>query len=241
MPADMKGYIRRYGIPQSLYVDKHSTYKTTREPAEDELLRGEEAQTQFERAAVELGIKLIHAHSPQAKGRIERVFGTLQDRLVKEMRLAKVSTLGQANRFLESYLPRFNAQFEREALRPGDLHRPLSQEINLEEIFCLKAQRTIHNGYFIRWRGKRYAIEEPSRRMKRRPALVIEHFDGRMIVRFEGKDLRYREIQEQERPQIAPRKPSSALPVKKVRYVPPPDHPWRRLRIGPQSPALERI
>ena len=237
----LEGYIRRYGIPQSLYVDKHSTYKTSREPSEDELLRGEEAQTQFERAAVELGIKLIHAHSPQAKGRIERVFGTLQDRLVKEMRLARVSTLGQANRFLELYLPRFNAQFGREALRPGDLHRPLSQEINLEEIFCLKAQRTIHNGYFIRWRGKRYAIEEPSRRMKRRPALVIEHFDGRMIVRFEGKDLRYREIQEQERPQIAPRKPSSALPVKKVRHIPPPDHPWRRLRIGPQSTPLERI
>jgi hypothetical protein len=77
--------------------------------------------------------------------------------------------------------------------------------------------------------------------MKGRPALVIEHFDGRMIVRFEGKDLRYREIQERERPPIAPRKPSSALPVKKVRYVPPPDHPWRRLRIGPQSTPLERI
>lgn len=70
---------------------------------------------------------------------------------------------------------------------------------------------------------------------------MIEHFDGRMIVRFEGKDLGYLEIQEQERPQIVLRKPSSGLLVKKVRYIPPPDHPWRRLRIGPQSPALERI
>jgi len=86
---------------------------------------------------------------------------------------------------------RFNAQFERETLRPGDLHRPLRKSLNLEEIFCLKATRTIHNGYFVRWKGKRYAIEAPSRWMKGQPALIIEHFDGRMRVRFEGHDLRY--------------------------------------------------
>jgi hypothetical protein len=105
----LRGYIRRYGLPRSLYVDKHSTYKTVRHPSEDEMLRGEEASTQFERAAQELGIKIIHAHSPQAKGRIERAFSTLQDRLVKEIRLASISTLEEANRFLEEYLPRFNA------------------------------------------------------------------------------------------------------------------------------------
>jgi hypothetical protein len=218
-------------------VDKHSTYKTTREPSEDELFRGEEAQTQFERAAQELGIRLIHAHSPQAKGRIERMFATLQDRLIKEMRLASISSLEAANRFLESYLSRFNAQFEREALQPGDLHRPVPKGINLDEIFCLKAQRTIHNGYFIRWRGKRYAILQPSPRMKRRPALVVEHFDGRMIIQFEGKDLNYREIPEREKSlkRVIVRRPTPP------KYTPPPDHPWRRLRIGPQSPALERI
>lgn len=234
----LEGYIRRFGIPQSLYVDKHSTYKTTREPSEDELFRGEEAQTQFERAAQELGIKLLHAHSPQAKGRVERMFATLQDRLIKEMRLASISSLGAANRFLGSYLPRFNAQFEREAMRPGDLHRRLPKDINLEEIFCLKASRTIHNGYFIRWKGKRYAIDEPSRRMKRRPALVVEHFDGRMIIRFEGKDLRYREIPERE---VGP-KPKIVVRPKPPKYIPPPDHPWRRLYIAPsQGSSPERI
>ncbi len=228
----LEGYLRHYGRPRSLYVDKHSTYKTVRNPSEDEMLRGEEAATQFERAARELGIDIIHAHSPQAKGRIERMFATLQDRLVKEMRLASITSLEEANRFLESYLPRFNAQFEREALRPGNLHRTLPKSLDLEEIFCLKATRTIHNGYFIRWKSRRYAIQDPKRRMQRRPAQVMEHFDGRLIIRFEGRDLSYREIEEQEAPR--PRKTTRrSLPPK---YTPPPEHPWRRLYIPP-SPS----
>ena len=201
----LDGYIRRFGLPQSLYVDKHSNYKTVRHPSEDELLRGEEASTQFERAAQELGIKIIHAHSPQAKGRIERAFSTLQDRLVKEMRLASISTLEDANRFLEDYLPGFNAQFEHEARRPEDLHQKLPKTLKLEEIFCLKSPRTILDGYFIRWKGKRFAIEEPSQRMLGRPAMVMLHFDGRMIIRYEGRDLAYREIPErQKRVQAVP-------------------------------------
>lgn len=228
----LEGYIRRYGLPRSLYVDKHSTYKTVRHPSEDEMLRGEEAATQFERAAQELGIKVIHAHSPQAKGRIERMFKTLQDRLVKEMRLAGVSSLDEANRFLEGYLPRFNAQFAREALQPGDLHRLLPKNLNLEEIFCLKKGRTINNGYFFRWRGKRYKIKNPTYRMKRQPMIVIEHFDGRMIIRWEGRDLDYEEIREKERP-----KPKIAIRPKPPKYLPPPGHPWRFSRFGPPSPS----
>lgn len=125
----LEGYIRLYGIPRALYLDKLSTYKTTRPADLDELLRGEEAQTQFERAGKELGINIIHAGSPQAKGRIEREFGTLQDRLVKELRLAGVCTKDEANRFLDSYWPKHNRRFSRPALRPEDLHRPLPKEI----------------------------------------------------------------------------------------------------------------
>jgi hypothetical protein len=166
----LEGYLRLYGLPRSLNVYKHSTYKTVRHASEEGMLRGEEAATQFERAAKELGIEIIHAHSPQAKWRIERMFATLQDRLVKELRLAGISTLEAANRFLESYLPRFNVQFAREAPRPGDIHRPLHKSLSLEEIFCLKSVRTIHNGCFIRWREKRFAIQDPLRRMQRQPA-----------------------------------------------------------------------
>ncbi len=197
------------------------------------MLRGEEAETQFERAAKELGIKVIQAPSPQAKGRIERVFATLQDRLVKELRLAGISSLEAANRFLEGYLPRFNAPFEREPLQPGDLHRSLPKNLDLEEIFCLKKGRTINNGYFFRWRGKRYKIKSPSYRMKGKPALVMEPFDGRMIIRWEGRDLEYEEIREKERP-----KPKIVLRPKPPKYLPPPGHPWRLSRISPSSPPI---
>lgn len=222
----LEGYIRRYGLPQSLYVDKHSTYKTVRHPSEDELLKGEEASTQFERATQELGIKLIHAHSPQAKGRIERAFATLQDRLVKELRLASVSTLAEANRFLDGYLPRFNTQFEREPREPEDLHRSLPKGLKFEEIFCLKTVRTILDGYVVRWKGRRFAIEEPTRRMLGRPATVMLHFDGRMVIRYEGRDLGYREIVE--RPKRLPA--VSVVRPKPPKYIPPPTHPWKVYR-----------
>ncbi len=219
----LEGWLRRCGLPRSLYVDKHSTYKTVRHPSEDELLKGEEAATQFERACQELGIRLIHAHSPQAKGRIERAFATLQDRLVKELRLAAVSTLEEANRFLEAYLPRFNAQFEREPREPEDLHRPLPKRLNLEEVFCLKTVRTILDGYLVRWKGRSFAIEAPLRRMLGKPATVMLHFDGRMIIRFEGHDLGFREIAE--RPKPVPAAPVFRL--KPPKYNPPPTHPWK--------------
>jgi len=106
-------------------MDKHSTYKTTREPSLDELLRGERAATQFEKACKELGIEVIHAHSPQAKGPIERTFGVLQDRLVKEMRLAGIRTKDQANCFLEKFLLLFNERFAKVAKKNGNLHRPV--------------------------------------------------------------------------------------------------------------------
>jgi len=222
-------YIRLYGLPRSFYLDKDSTYKTTRQPDVDELLRGEKAQTQFERACRELEIEVIHAHSPQAKGRIERAFGTLQDRLIKEMRLEGVSSREEANRFLKKYLPIYNKRFSRVAREEANLHRPLAKHINLREIFCLKATRTINNGYIIKWRGREFLIERPSIAMRRRKVEVMEHFDGKITIKFNGRYLAFREI-------IKP-KPITALRVKKQtaqpkkkksKYIPPADHPWRK-------------
>ena len=126
LPAmdSLRKYIKRYGLPESIYFDRHSTYKNnnTKPSIEDELL-GREALSQFSRALEELGIKFIYAHSPQAKGRVERSFLTHQDRLVKEMRLAKVDTIEEANKFLESYyLPRHNKKFEIEPLNEINRH-----------------------------------------------------------------------------------------------------------------------
>jgi len=224
-----KRYISLYGLPKSLYLDKHSTYKTTRQPDTDELLRGKVAETQFERACGELEIEMIHANSPQAKGRIERTFATLQDRLIKEMRLAGVRTKEEANLFLEWYLPIYNERFLRVAREEGDLHRPLAKHINLREIFCIKGKRTINNGYIIKWRGRMFLIQHPSIVMRRRKVEVREHFDGKITIKFNGRYLQCSEIVEQKpvakekakRPAVKPTK-------KKAKYIPPPDHPWRR-------------
>ena len=104
-------YGRRYGLPLAVYTDKHTTYKSPAEPTVDEQLEGHKPHSQFERSLAELGVELIHAHSPQAKGRVERLFGTFQDRLIKELRLAGSATLEAANGFLETYLPAYNQRF----------------------------------------------------------------------------------------------------------------------------------
>ncbi|KKL12638.1 hypothetical protein LCGC14_2533770 [marine sediment metagenome] len=224
-----KRYISLYGLPKSLYLDKHSTYKTTRQPDTDELLRGKVAETQFERACGELEIEVIHANSPQAKGRIERTFGTLQDRLIKELRLAGVRTKEEANPFLEWYLPIYNERFSRVAREEGDLHRPLAKHINLREIFCIKGKRTINNGYIVKWRGRVFLIENPSIAMRRRKIEVMEHFDGEIAIKFNGRYLKFREIIVPKPVQILKlEKPKSESVKKKSKYIPPADHPWRR-------------
>jgi len=225
----LERYIRLYGLPVSLYLDKHSTYKTTRQPSTDELLRGESAETQFERAGRELGIEIIHAHSPQAKGRIERVFGTLQDRLVKEMRLAGVTTLEEANNYLERFLPLYNKRFARAPLREGNLHRSLPRGIKLQSIFCIKGARTITNDYTVQWRGRKFLIETPSIAIRKRRVEVREHFDGKIDLGFKGRNLKHIELTE-ERQELKKRekKDKRALIEKKGKYIPPPDHPWRR-------------
>ena len=113
-------YSKKYGLPMSVYLDKHTTYKSPAEPTLEDELNGTEPLSEFGRALGELGVELIHAHSPQAKGRIERLFNTLQDRLVKEMRLEGISTIEEANAFLVSYLPRYNRRFAVPAKEEGE-------------------------------------------------------------------------------------------------------------------------
>ncbi len=140
LPAldSLKKYINKYGIPMQIYLDRHTTYRSPKKLTIKEELKGLRSQSQFERACEELGIELIHADSPQAKGRIERLFGVLQDRLIKEMRLARVSSKEQANKFLDSYLPKYINKFGVRAAKKGDFHIPVPNHINLDEILCIK-------------------------------------------------------------------------------------------------------
>ncbi len=226
----LRRYIERYGLPLAIYLDKHSTYKTTRQADMDELLKDKQAETQFERAVGELGIRVIHAHSPQAKGRVERIFGTLQNRLVKEMRLAGIKTLEEANLFLEGYLETFNLRFMKEALEQGDLHRPLPKGIVLEDVLCIKGLRTINDGYLIRWRGQTYVLGKHSLTVRRQKVMVLDRFDGRLSFRFKDRELEYRPAPE---PKPAVPKPVFVkIRPKPPKYIPPPEHPWRHLTFG---------
>jgi transposase len=205
----LRRYIERYGLPQSLYLDKHSTYKTTRQPDTEELLREQQAQTQFERATVELGIKLIHAHSPQAKGRVERTF------------------CAEANRFLDRYLPVYNRRFMKAPLRPQDLHRPVPKSLKLDDVFCLQGIRTVNNGYIIKWTSRTFVLTRPSLTVRRQKVVVREWFDGRLSIRFKGKDLEHKEVEiVREKPAV--RVLAVRLRRKPPKYIPPPTHPWKR-------------
>lgn len=222
-------YIKHYGLPRSIYLDKFKAYKATRQPNLYEELRGEGPMTQYQRALKELRVNLIYADSPQAKGRVERLFGTLQDRLIKEMRLAKIKIIDEANEFLDYYLPRYNEQFSKIALKEGDLHSPLPDEVCLREIFCIKDIRTINDGFIVQWKGRRFLIDNASIAMRRRKVEVREHFDGDLTLKFRGRYLNFHEIFELKPVKTQLQKaPESGIGKKKGKYIPPPDHPWRR-------------
>ena len=228
-------YIGLYGLPLAIYLDKHSTYKTTRQPDTDELLKEkQQAETQFERALSELGIQTIHAHSPQAKGRVERSFRTLQDRLVKEMRLARAGSLEEANRFLERWLPVYNRRFALEALEPEDLHRRLTKSVVLDDVLCIKGFRTVNEGYIVKWRGRTFVLDKPSLTLRRQKLVVLERFDGSLALRFKGRDLAYREALEP--PRRAPKPAVVKSRRKPPKYHPPASHPWRHQLFGNGQP-----
>ncbi|MFQ5586298.1 MAG: ISNCY family transposase, partial [Thermodesulfobacteriota bacterium] len=178
MPAldSFKGYVRRYGLPQSIYLDKHTTYKSPKKLTPEEELAGlSEPRSQFERALEELGVEVIHAHSPQAKGRVERAFGTLQDRLVKEMRLRGIKTKDEANGFLREYLPIYNKRFRVLPANKADVHVKLPRYFDLDRYLCIKTGRTVRNDNTVAHNGKLYQIEDRSRTKK---VMVEERVNG---------------------------------------------------------------
>lgn len=216
------GYIQRYGIPQRLYLDRHSTYKSQAEPSVEEQLEGVFPMSQFERAVGELGVEVIHAHSPQAKGRIERLFRTFQDRLIKEMRLLSVSTKEKANLFLEGYLPVYNKRFRVLAAESADLHRPIAKGVDLNKILCMKTERTLRNDATVAHHNKLYQIQE---KVTAKKVIVEERIDTRLYLTDQGHALKYKEITT--RPRREEKAPNRSLKVKRV-IAPSPDHPWRR-------------
>lgn len=211
-----KRYSTKYGLPMSVYLDKHTTYKSW---ARSNNCR--EPLSQFGRALAELGVRMLHAHSPQAKGRIERLFKTFQDRLVKEMRLRSISTIPDGNRFLASYLPTYNRRFSVPPKKEEDLHRAL-HGIDLDTILCLKTERTVKNDHTIQYNGTLYQIEDGVRAKK---VMVEKLINGTMRIRHKEALLSFHKIMQ--RPP-APEKERPFIPKGKG-HRPPIDHAWRPL------------
>lgn len=197
---DAQGYfillsvvIRSQGIPLAVYSDRHGIFqRSPKEPDSlEEQLSGQRQPTQFGRALKELGIQPIFALSPQAKGRIERLWGTLQDRLVSEIRLAGASTVEEANRVLWDFLPRFNAQFSVPPAQPGSAYRQPPADLPLEPVLCFKYQRTVAADNTIRFNGRTIQLlpgwDRPSYAHAR--VEIQERLDGSLVVAYHGQAL----------------------------------------------------
>ena len=224
-------YLQRYGRPIAFYVDKDSIYRVNRQATIEEQLQDSAPLTQFTRAMHELGIEVIAAHSPQAKGRVERAFDTHQDRLVKELRLAQISERETATRFLqERYLPTHNARFAVEPANPTNAHRPLLPTHDLDAICSIQTTRTIAGDFTVRLQNRFFQLgpEQPVRLRPRDTVLIEQRLDGSVHLRAKGRYLLFMPI-----PKPAPRPHHVAARTIRIPrpprapYRPPQTHPWK--------------
>ena len=225
LPAmdSFKGYIKKYGIPVSIYLDKHTTYKSTKKPTIEDELNNIEPMSQFARAVNELGVNVIYADSPQAKGRIERLFNTFQDRLIKEMRLKGIKTIKEANKFMITYLPAYAKRFSVKPANDTNLHRPVPKGTDLDNILCVKTTRVLRNDFTIAHNGRLYQIEDD---LNAKEVTVEERTNGSMSITYKDTNLRFKEITARPKKEEEP-----SISTPKKLYIPPKDHPWRRFRL----------
>jgi len=236
----LRGWLQRYGRPLALYTDKNSLFVTTRPTQWQEQLRETPARTQFGRALAELDIEWIAAQTPQAKGRIERLFGTLQDRLVKEMRLAQIATLEQANRFLEiTFWPFWQQRFSVPAAQSADAHRRVERSQHLEQILSVRVARRVASDHTVNWKGQRWGVrrEDVSAGLRNAQAEIEKRLDGSYWLRFRGRYLPLHPCSVAARtaspsglrpPGLAAQKQKPPAKIKTKYGSPPPDHPWRK-------------
>jgi helix-turn-helix protein len=236
----LRAWIERYGVPLALYVDWKNLYKRRATPKE--WLRGEEPITQFGRMCAQLGIELIAASSPQAKGRVERVHGTHQDRLVKKLRRKQISSHAQANVYLErDYLPEHNGRFAREAAKAEDYHRRAPRASELDRTFRLERERTISEDWVVRYENRFFQLESRSCAPAEGKVTVCEGRYGGITIEYRGRALPCREIPAPARPKEYAVKPDGNRfreQQAKRKWTPPANHPWREAaRRGQQKKA----
>jgi len=235
-------FIEIKGLFISLYVDKASHFKTTRHSGIHYTVNPEQEETQIERALTELDITLITANSAQAKGRVERLFGTFQDRLIKEMRLANIQNYQQANKFLlKTFLPDYNNRFSIKNVE--SMYTPLPNNINLDTVFCVKFERTVNKDNTLQVRGNLIQIPPSKYHLsfaKRKVDVCILE-NNRVFILYNNKIICQSKLSKNNKIYKKERKIENIINLREYfniprkKYIPPPDHPWRKFKFGKNS------
>jgi hypothetical protein len=231
----LEAWVRRWGLPQSLYVDKDSIYRCEGLGSIAEQIAGREPQTQFGRAMEQLGVELILANSPQAKGRVERMNGTLQDRLVKALRLAGINDMEAANEFLaKTFLPGLNRKFEVEPASQGDVHREIPRELN--QVLSWEEERVVQKDWTVVCRQQWYQLDREHEPLGLAGKKIIVRTLRNGLVQLESRGVKLRFRRLSGRPQ---RRVDKSIEVQQIKAPPRAtrEHPWRQplLRAGRQA------
>jgi transposase len=235
----LRNWIERYGVPVALYTDWKTVY--VKEATEQQLLRGEVSTTQFGRMCERLGIRIIAANSPQAKGRVERNHGTHQDRLVKKLRRKKIRDHAGANEYLNSeYLPDHNRRFAHAAASPEDYHHKKPSRAALDEAFRLETERVIGNDWVVRYGNRFLQVNRQGNHYApaKGKVAVCEWQDGRVEIRYRGQKVGWKEIAE--RPQRVDVDPPRPMAVPYGGTPPTPSHPWKQRYDGMPEQSLAK-
>jgi len=221
-------WVERYGIPRALYVDWKNVYHV--KPTERQQEAGEETQAQFQRICARLGIELIGANSAQAKGRVERSHGIHQDRLIKKMRLQKISDYRTANRYLEeTYMPEHNGKFAMKPVEALDFHEQPAKQVDLDEVFSLEWERTVSNDWVVQWQGRWLQLETGEPVQPGHRVVVQQRQNGSLVLLHKQQQLQYKEI---DRPI---RQTPAVVPIRsrrKAKVKPAATHPWKKSLVA---------
>ena len=218
---DQVGYLlllrtiaKSYGVPMSIYHDRHTILRSPKKPTLEEELAGQVPMSQIQRIMAELGIESIPAHSPQAKGRIERLWATLQDRLTKELRLAGITTLKEANRFLQSFMKRYNARFAKAPRDPNSAWVALPADLDLNYYFAVRESRKVRPDHCISWSGRLLQLlpgpKDPSLVDERVTVHVVP--EGDIYLYHDKHPISHRPVQDIEAPPLKAARQVAALP-----------------------------
>jgi hypothetical protein len=229
----LRSWIERYGIPLALYVDRKNIY--VREATAQERNTGEPPVTQFGRMCGQLGIRIIAAGSPQAKGRVERAHGTHQDRLVKKLRVKQITTAAEINQFLEShYVEEHNRKYARSPAQTGNYHRAAPSAEQLDRIFRLRQERVIGQDWVVRYGNRWFQLQRQSGHYApaRGRVQVYEAADGKIAIEYRGRELKWEEIAAPANPPeqevTTPGRGTVKMPLRRGKTIPAANHPWRR-------------